>query len=103
MFKYMYIRIKLKDTKENRLRMERPTNFKQVKILTEKILKAECVKFILRLLMEILQILQLDTVDVRTFPFFLTKKLNYLFLLSAPLWPPSEKKKESSGRRKKTG
>lgn len=50
--------------------------------------------------MEILRILQLDTVDVRTFP-FLAKKLNYLFLLSARLWAPSEKKKESRGRRKK--
>lgn len=32
----MYIWTKLKDTKENRLRMEWPTNFKQVKVLTEK-------------------------------------------------------------------
>lgn len=103
MFKYMYIRIKLKDTKENRLRMERPTNFKQVKILTEKNSQSR-----------MCQVYSTTTdgnfADLTTrhgrrtnIPFFLTKKLNYLFLLSAPLWPPSEKKKESSGRRKKTG
>lgn len=89
MYKYMYIWTKLTDTKENGRRMEWPTNFKQVKILTEKNSQSR-----------MCQVYSTTTdgnlTDLTTrhgrrtnipFFFFLTKKLNYLFLLSALLYP----------------
>lgn len=98
MFKYMYIRIKLKDTKENKLRMERPTNFKQVKILTEKNSQSR-----------MCQVYSTTTdgnfADLTTrhgrrtnIPFFFNKKAKLLvsFIRStmAPLWEEKGKQRE---------